>query len=868
MLDLLASLQAGLADRYRLEREVGRGGMATVYLAHDLKHDREVALKVLRPELTAILGRERFLNEIRLTAKLDHPHILTLIDSGETDGLLWYVLPFIRGESLRQRLERERQLRLDEALAITSQIAGALDYAHGHGIIHRDIKPENILLHEGEAMLADFGIALAVKEAGGSRITETGLSLGTPAYMSPEQATGERSLDARSDVYSLGAVLYEMLAAEPPHTGATAHAVIAKLMTERPTPLRIVRDMVPEAVELAVARALAKVPADRFASAGEFAAQLTAVARSRSSRRRPQLWAGGVVVGLVLTALAVLAVFHRRAGVPGVPVKMTSSGDITAAALSRDGTRLAKSVRECDSGDRCSFVLVWQDLGGPGELRLVDRLGSVRSIEWSPDARQLVFQGSDSTGRYGAFRVGALGGPVQFLGCCQINFLTTGDTVLLLGTEPLRGQFLRVITPVDGTIHDSVGQGRREQGSFARPSPDGKLIVEFTQGIDSSRLVTIDRRWKRIDSITVSRKYQGAPAWDPRGDAVFLKTVASEGSTLARLERVPVNDRGRLGLPKAIGGLTVPELTAFSIVGPRRTLLYVQGGEEWTVQALTRNNARSLDFKSRLLRRSTGDLGATLSPDGRLLDIFSRPAESPRMQVAILPFQGGAEIPLPRSGADLVEVSWARNSSRLFYTERDARNRVTLYSFDVQSARARTVGAGPIRPGWEVVADNLLSWIDDSTGSIVLADTNGVELRRFPDPDRSERSGSVTGSPDGNSLLTSRWSAGLDSLLFTKVDLRDGLRRRIAGLRAEGPAGVLWAKDGTIQVAILETLGSVAFYRLDAHGGPPLRLGSYPAEGMLYFTFSTDGGRAVKVETRPRGDVWMVRNFDGRAPAQ
>ena len=267
-------LAEALASRYRLDRELGQGGMATVYLAHDLKHDRDVALKVLRPELAAVLGRERFLAEIHLTAKLDHPHILTLIDSGETDGFLWYVVPFIRGESLRQKLAREKQLGVEDALAVARQIAGALDHAHRHGVIHRDVKPENILLHEGEAMLADFGIALAVRAAAGERLTETGLSVGTPPYMSPEQATAERQLDGRSDEYSLGVVLYEMLAGEPPFTGATGQAVIAKLMTVQPTPLRTLRDTVPESVDAAVARALAKVPADRFPTVAEFAAAL------------------------------------------------------------------------------------------------------------------------------------------------------------------------------------------------------------------------------------------------------------------------------------------------------------------------------------------------------------------------------------------------------------------------------------------------------------------------------------------------------------------------------------------------------------------------------------------------------------------
>src|SRR5215467_7630810 len=235
-------LRAALADRYAVEREIGAGGMATIYRARDLKHEREVALKVLRADLSAVIGAERFLSEVRITAKLDHPHILTLIDSGAADGLLYYVLPYVRGETLRARLTREKQLSIDDALSITKQVASALDYAHRQGVVHRDIKPENILFHESEAVLADFGIALAVKEASGNRLTETGLSLGTPQYMSPEQATGDRALDARSDIYSLGAVLYEMLAGEPPVTGPTAQAMIAKLMTEKPTHLKVVRE--------------------------------------------------------------------------------------------------------------------------------------------------------------------------------------------------------------------------------------------------------------------------------------------------------------------------------------------------------------------------------------------------------------------------------------------------------------------------------------------------------------------------------------------------------------------------------------------------------------------------------------------------
>src|SRR5712691_859157 len=298
MADHSERVRASLAGRYTIERELGRGGMATVYLARDLKHDRLVAVKVLRPELAAILGAERFLREIRLTAQLQHPHILTLIDSGEADGFLYYVMPYVEGESLRQHLEREAQLPLDEALRITRVIASALDFAHARGIIHRDIKNENVMLHQGEAMVADFGIALAVSESGRERLTETGISLGTPAYMSPEQTTGEAKLDGRSDQYSLACVLYEMLAGEPPYTGPTAQAIIATRLTEPIPHLGTVR-RVSAAVEAAVTRALAKAPADRFATAGAFVAALTA----GSTRPTHARWrSAGVALAVLITS--------------------------------------------------------------------------------------------------------------------------------------------------------------------------------------------------------------------------------------------------------------------------------------------------------------------------------------------------------------------------------------------------------------------------------------------------------------------------------------------------------------------------------------------------------------------------------------
>ena len=275
--DPITRLNAALEGRYRIERELGEGGMATVYLADDLKHERKVAVKVLKPELAAAVGAKRFLAEIKTTANLQHPHILPLFDSGEADGFLFYVMPHVEGESLRERLDREHELPIDEAVRIASDIAEALDHAHRQGVIHRDIKPANILMRDGRPLVADFGIALVVGSADGHRMTDTGLSIGTPAYMSPEQGLEHSRLDARSDIYSLGCVLYEMLLGDPPFTGTNPLAIIVRKSTEAPSPLRSVRDTIPLGLEKAILTALAKVPADRFATAGDFANSLALV---------------------------------------------------------------------------------------------------------------------------------------------------------------------------------------------------------------------------------------------------------------------------------------------------------------------------------------------------------------------------------------------------------------------------------------------------------------------------------------------------------------------------------------------------------------------------------------------------------------
>jgi len=303
MPDFTSHLSTALADRYRIERKLGEGGMAVVYLAHDVKHDRDVALKVLRPEFVEVVGADRFFQEITVTAKLRHPHILPLHDSGEVDGLLFYVMPYLEGKTLRDKLDTERRLSIGESIEIAKVVAGALDYAHRHGVVHSDIKPENILLQDGQPVVADFGIALAGAEAGGTRLTETGVSVGTPQYMSPEQVTGDWEVDGRCDVYALGAVLYEMLTGEAPHTGNSAQAIIARLLSESPTPVGELRETVPGHVATAVHRTLAKTPADRFNTAAEFAAALID-GDDRPSPRRAKQRSSAVWLAAICRAIA------------------------------------------------------------------------------------------------------------------------------------------------------------------------------------------------------------------------------------------------------------------------------------------------------------------------------------------------------------------------------------------------------------------------------------------------------------------------------------------------------------------------------------------------------------------------------------
>src|SRR6478672_7592139 len=488
----LDQLRAALADRYRIERELGQGGMATVYLAEDLRHERKVAIKVLRPELSAVIGAERFLREIKTIATLQHPHILGLIDSGEVNGTAYYVMPFVEGESLRDRLRREKQLPIADAVRLAREVASALDYAHRQGVIHRDIKPENILLHDGSALVADFGIALAVQQAGGQRLTQTGLSLGTPQYMSPEQAMGERTIDARSDIYALAAVTYEMLTGDPPFTGSTMQAVVAKLLSAEPERPTLTRKTIPLGVEQAVLTGLAKLPADRFATAAEFANALrdsgapggsapsSALTPAKPHTSRAMAVAAGAGLGLVVGIGG--AVFMGRgnaapnAGAELTRVQVTFTGIAGRPAITPRGDVLAYVQRRCDQrrhegfthyetlrlGDDpvpCRSQLIVQDTGATTPVTVIADAPWITSLRWTPSGSSLVIAAQLDSARQGTFVVPRLGGTARRIGpAAVIDMHATADSVLLVPGTRERGTaaWAQIVVLASGAVADSI----------------------------------------------------------------------------------------------------------------------------------------------------------------------------------------------------------------------------------------------------------------------------------------------------------------------------------------------------------------------------------------------------------------------------
>ncbi|MEO7503341.1 MAG: protein kinase [Gemmatimonadaceae bacterium] len=867
MSEIVSRLFETLADRYRIEREIGSGGMATVYLARDLKHDRDVALKVFRPELAAVLGAERFLNEIKISARLDHPHILTLIDSGAADGLLYYVMPFVRGESLRDRLKREGQLGLDEALDITKQITSALDYAHRQGVVHRDIKPENILIHEGEAVLTDFGIAMAVQEAGGSRLTQTGLSLGTPQYMSPEQATGDRTLDSRSDVYSMGAVLYEMLAGEPPHTGANMQAVIAKLMTERPTRLRVIRDTVPEEVDAAVAKALSKLPVDRYANAGDFARALATPGVRRRVRPRIRRWVPIAIGGAVVTVAAIAAamILTRRAGPSLQPdrVQLTVTGLSQDASLSPDGTRIAFEEKQCAEAGYCTSQLVIQDIDGQNRLVLTRNVANFWGTAWTSDGRYVVFDASYGREEFGVFAVSTLGGERRFLGRGSYDLLS-GDTAFIAMRQPGDSiGWVRRITVRDGQTLDSIPvrdlPATSGFGVIRLTFPD-RLLIQMREW----RL--IDFRGAVIDRVTPQFGALGhgyRAGWVPARQKLVVSSQRSLGSTEWDILSMDVTaSRIGPGIDTVVSGLQM-DFGVFDISPDGERLVYSAGPVEGTLWTIDPRRTKEGRFAATQALSTTTRLTALISPSGDRI-VVVREIPTPNGIVSdfsILPRDGGAESRIARGVQNLLDFNWSSHGAAILYLHRIEGNKVRLMESDTMGRGTREIvrleqsAAVAFLP----LPDGALCIIPQQRRSLSLTRRPGKRDVTWRAPDWIGEIYSVSLSPDTKSLAVLATTRLGDSMLVATVEIDNGRFTKLASIGGEWLGRVRWLADGNITFDIYEPQGGMALYSIRP-GGQTRRLGRFPlSDGTV--SVSKDGGHMVASNYGRKSDVFMIRNF-------
>ncbi len=850
-------LTAALDERYLIERELGSGGMAIVYLARDRKLDREVALKVLRPELGAVLGAERFLAEIKISARLDHPHILTLIDSGNAEGFLYYVLPYVRGESLRSKLDRERQLSVEEAIAITKQVASALDYAHRQGLVHRDIKPENILLQEGEAMLADFGIALAVSEAGGNRLTQTGLSLGTPQYMSPEQATGDRGIDARSDVYSLAAVLYEMLGGEPPVSGGSAQSMIAKLMTEKPVRLRVLRDSIPVSMDDAIAKALSKTPADRFASAGEFMRAAEKISAGESgtsaqSARKRMMTYGGIAAGLVIALAGGVAVLKKPASssraVLGEKTQLTSTGAVNSPAISGDGKQLAYITKKCGP-EGCRYSITVQDVGSPVTRIILEGATAAYGVEWSPDRRNLLMAGTVD-GRAGAWIVSALGGNPHYLGTGAATFYAGGDSLLIGPTPRPDSVYWMKVASLDGLVHDSIPVRGSGQGLTSISSVPGTtwiltLITQPPRGLWQ----VIGRDGKVFDRVVNACTCGGVAT----RDAVWLIRAGSgNGESIVRI-----------GLDRSSGRLATRQdtmasglFTGISVTDDGAAMVMDEGTYDYSVWALDWPDLQKGNFpEERRVAHSSSGVSAAVSPDGARLGMrrtIPLGGERAEIRFSTMPFAGEKETPLAGAGlpvsafwTDSVTIALSsRRGSRMNFVQIDVRNGAQRNAIEVPDSVVAT---------FDVVRDG---WIWAPRPSIRIFVQQAGRTRSFPRPAAFGFLRDIVSDASGENAFLVGSNNNRDSVVINKMNLKDGSVQPWSTFFAEW-ASVTVLNDGSLLLNVAESQGTISLFKLNAPGKPKLFL--KPGRPLNWITVSTDLKRATALAVDYRADAWLSK---------
>jgi serine/threonine-protein kinase len=785
--DVPGRLATALSDRYRIEHELGQGGMATVYLAEDLKHHRKVAVKVLRPELAAALGAERFLREIETTASLRHPHILPLYDSGQAEDLLFYVMPFVEGESLRDRLTREKQLPIDDALRITREVADALSYAHSKGVIHRDIKPENILLESGHAVVADFGIAKAISAAGGQTLTRTGMSIGTPQYMSPEQAAGEGDLDGRSDLYSLACVLYEMLAGQPPFSGATAESLVRQHLTVEARPIAQLRPAVPPAIADVLTRALAKNPADRFSPAAHFAAALTIPESGRAARRfTPSRTVVGLgAIGVVAAIIAGILLLRRPAAAPAIAIGRTTQvtrepGLEVDPALSPDGAALAYAAGPTNAMQ----IYVRQISGGRPVALTTDSTGNCRWPRWSPDGSQIAYQSDD-----GIYVVPALGGAPRRVtrvdpaklrygvgwGTPIAGFDWSPDGLKILWTLGNNGDGITVKTLSSGDTVTLAAPG----AAFAPAwSPDGRTVAvavgnpAFTFGtgyfgnVGATAIWVIPLDGTPAIRVTPDSALNVSPQWSSDGRGLFWVSDR-DGSRDVYQQRL--NAHGAVGSPHRL--TTGTDAQGLSVGRKSGRLAYSRlstWSGIWSIPVPARGPV-SIRGATRITTGNETIEDLDVSPDGHWLVFDSDRGGNPDLYV--MPVTGGEPRQITTDPAGDFSGDWSPDGRRIVFHARRGGDR-NIYTVEADGTGLRQ---------WTSSSDEELDpdWAPD--GSRVL-------YERFGGPEHGFGIVSVTDSAQRPEFIPTEsgdfahWSPDGKAFIYHSPD---GLRVRNVSSGAE-----------------------------------------------------------------------------------
>ncbi len=878
-------LTAALSDRYRIERELGAGGMATVYLAHDLKHEREVAIKVLREDLSASLGAGRFLREIKIAAQLQHPHILPLLDSGEADGFLFFVMPYIKGQSLRERIDREGELPVHEAVRLLTEVVDALVEAHEHGVVHRDIKPDNVMLSGRHALVTDFGVAKAISEATGrNTVTTLGVAVGTPTYMSPEQAAADPHVDHRSDIYSVGVMAYEMLSGRPPFTGSTPQQVLAAHVTEAPDSVAKRRPAIPPALEQIVMRCLAKRPADRFQTAAELHAVLEPLATPSTgitpTQTRPvtawtdpatsRRWLvpAGAIVIVALVAAVAWSLSHRAPPgdvLVGAPrVQATFSGSAEAGALSPDGQRVAVAERECDSAGRCTMSLVVQDVAGVGRLRAATGVAGLYEIKWSPDGRELLVVATSADGVFGNFAVPSLGGATpRFINSAQSYYFGAGDSILVateLGPNQLGFSATNLL---DRQSSDTLRFARPglTAGNWV-PSLDGRQIaLAVRDATGAAYLLVIDRKGTPLDSLPQPRGTSPL-GWSPEGRLVLQVRDTVNREFAAIVDR-PVSASGIIGREQRI---LVPSQSMSNPGISNAGVYFLAGPEESVLYEATRPAVLSANLALRKVTSTTASLAMLMAGDGKSHLVLQTPRVDEAQavsQLSVLPFGGGNERPLTAGIRGVIATSRTVNADALVVVHRDGPT-ARITSFDLASGRSTELGTlsdTTVMNALEVLRDGSLAWYDpdDSNNVIQVRDASGTR-RTIRLPNISTEL--LEDSFYGGGIVGWGWTKpSYDTLVVFHVAPGAPTARVLLRTVQENVNGMHWLPNGTIEIIFGETSHSSAIYLLDPRTLALRRVAPLRLPDITAISFSTDGLRMNLRTSEAHRDLWIVKAF-------